>query len=108
VRNDFITMVLENGTTLRVEATPSTDEDVALSTFRFADLRTSVIALAEAVSGILEEVSPTSATAEFGIAVGVETGKLTALLVQGTGAANLKISLTWERSKDDGDGSRSA
>jgi hypothetical protein len=31
-----------------------------------------------------------------GLGVGVEAGQLTALLVKGSGKANLKITLTWE------------
>jgi hypothetical protein len=43
-------------------------------------------------------VQPSKATVEFGIELGIEPGKLTALLVQGTSKANLKINLEWRLS----------
>lgn len=35
------------------------------------------------------------ATVEFGIEIGLEAGQLTAMLVKGTGKANIKITLEW-------------
>ena len=34
-------------------------------------------------------------TVEFGLRVGLETGGLTALIVKGTGNANMKVTLEW-------------
>jgi hypothetical protein len=43
----------------------------------------------------LKKVKPKKASVEFGLEVAVESGKLTTLLVKGTGTANLKIALEW-------------
>ena len=36
-----------------------------------------------------------------GVEVGVESGALTTFLVQGTGTGNIKVTLEWEREKDE-------
>ena len=43
----------------------------------------------------LQKVKPRAASVEFGLEIGIESGQLTALLVKGTGTANLKITLEW-------------
>ena len=50
----------------------------------------------------LQKAKPRKAVVEFGLEIGLESGKLTTLLVQGTGTANLKIALEWG-SVDDND-----
>jgi hypothetical protein len=40
-------------------------------------------------------VQPKKATVEFGVEVTVKSGKLTALIVEGEGKGNLKITLEW-------------
>jgi len=44
---------------------------------------------------MLKEIKPRSGSLEFGVQVAVQSGKLTALIVQGTATANLKITLQW-------------
>jgi hypothetical protein len=58
-------------------------------------IRTAIEGLSHVVQEALASAKPDRATVEFGLEVGVESGKLTALWVKGTGTANLKISLTW-------------
>ncbi len=48
----------------------------------------------------LARVKPTKASVELGLEIGVEAGQLTALLVKGTGKANLKITLQWDFAPD--------
>ena len=55
-------------------------------------------------------MQPKKATVEFGVEVTVKSGKLTALIVEGEGKGNLKITLEWggwhpRRRKTDGDSS---
>jgi|FaiFalDrversion2_1042247.scaffolds.fasta_scaffold23098_2 hypothetical protein len=49
----------------------------------------------QALSESLQAIKPARATVEFGIQLAVESGKLTALLVKGTGSASLKVTLEW-------------
>jgi hypothetical protein len=45
----------------------------------------------------MAKVAPTKPSVEFAIEVGLESGKLTALWVKGTGTANLKIAMEWSK-----------
>ena len=46
--------------------------------------------------GVLDNWQAQKATVEFALELGVEAGKLTALIAKGTAKASLKVSLTWE------------
>jgi hypothetical protein len=73
----------------------------ALSSIRDEEFKKRVESVARSVADILQKISPTKATAEFSIEVAVESGELTALLVKGSGTANLKVTLEWEGAKAD-------
>ncbi|MEV7282498.1 CU044_2847 family protein [Streptomyces sp. NPDC093111] len=45
----------------------------------------------------LHQAAPDRAVVEFGCQLGVQAGKLTALVVQGTASANLKVTLEWSK-----------
>jgi Trypsin-co-occurring domain 1 len=95
-RTAVIPVSLPNQQTLRVEATAlGGDEDVAFTTRPFVEMLGAVEGLVAAVSSALAKVSPKKTTLEFGVEVGVEGGQLVALLVKGTGKANLKLTLEW-------------
>ncbi len=63
----------------------------------FTSVMSTVEGIAEAVSISAEKSSAFDMTVEFGLKLGVESGKLTSLFVKGTGEANLKITLKWVR-----------
>ena len=46
----------------------------------------------------LDRAAPDRATVEFGCQLGLEAGKLTALVVQGTTSASLRVTLEWTKS----------
>ncbi|MFE1228563.1 CU044_2847 family protein [Streptomyces sp. NPDC058745] len=46
----------------------------------------------------LHRAAPDRATVEFGCQLGLESGKLTALIVKGSATANLRVTLEWDRS----------
>jgi hypothetical protein len=95
-----IPVSLPNGQTIRVEATALGDDDGLerpnLTVHTFDAVIGAIEGVAGAVQAALEKVRPKKTTVELGLEVGLEAGQLTALLVKGTGKANLKISLTWE------------
>ncbi|SRR5258708_7523116 len=62
------------------------------------ELRKPIEAIANTLAGVLQKVSPTKATAEFAVEIGLEAGKLTALLCKGSGKANIKVTLEWSGS----------
>lgn len=99
-----VPMLLPNGVEIRVEASaPSNPEsDVAYSPITDAlqldNIRGAIEGIAQLVTQAIEKVAPTKASVEFAIEVGLESGKLTALWVRGTGTANLKIAMEWSKS----------
>ena len=51
--------------------------------------------IASTLKATMDKVAPEKASVEFGIALELESGKLSALLVQGTASSSLKVTLTW-------------
>jgi len=49
----------------------------------------------QAIAEPINRAKPSKATVKFGMELAVESGKLTAMLVKGSGKANLEISLEW-------------
>lgn len=102
-RSEIISAELEDGISISIQATPLGGEELAGSlpgTRAFKEVTDTVESLARAMIGTLKKVKPRTATVEFGLQIGVESGKLTALLVKGTGNANLKITLEWGEIND--------
>ena len=100
-RSQLIEVQLEDGTRIKVSATTlggSQNVSDKSSIFSFDEIANTIGSIAKSISGVLQQVKPDKATIEFGIEVGVESGKLTALLVKGTTTANLKVSLEWNHS----------
>ncbi|PSM48460.1 hypothetical protein C7Y66_14660, partial [Chroococcidiopsis sp. CCALA 051] len=59
--------------------------------------------VAEAIEGVvqmitipIQKVRPKKATVKFGMEMAVESGQLAAVIVKGSGKANLEITLEWE------------
>ena len=53
--------------------------------------------IANQIGKTLEKAKPKKASVELGIEFGIKDGALVALIARGSGKANLKISLEWER-----------
>lgn len=65
-----------------------------------ADLREAlapVTDVAELVRERLESLTATRATVEFGVSFSARSGKLTALVFEGSGQASLTVTLEWQR-----------
>jgi Trypsin-co-occurring domain 1 len=92
-----VPVVLSGGRTIKVEATVigGPQKVGILESQPFQDLLGAVEDLGITFSESLRKAKPTKGSIEFGVEVGLEAGKLVALLCQGTGKANLKITLEW-------------
>jgi hypothetical protein len=62
----------------------------------FEGVRSTVSAICGDLARAWEAVKPSEATVEFALKLAVKSGKLTGLLVDGSGEAGLKITLTWK------------
>jgi hypothetical protein len=92
-----IPITLPNGALIQVEVTPhgsSREADVAsiadMAEHTWEDVTRAIEGMAQWLWEMLEKVHPTKAAVEFGIEISLEPGKVMALLVQGSGKANLK------------------
>ena len=66
------------------------------STPAFDEISSTIEGIAKTVVTTLRKIRPSKGIVEFGLQIAVESGKLTTLLVKGSGAASLKITLEWE------------
>lgn len=96
----IVRAVVANERTIAIEVTPieggqPVDERVANLPKDFGQLADSIEAISRSLYEAIKKVAPKKASVEFGVEVGLESGQLTALLVKGTGKANLKVTLEW-------------
>ncbi|MDJ0570676.1 MAG: CU044_2847 family protein [Pleurocapsa sp. MO_192.B19] len=95
----IIPVELSDGTVVKVEATPIGEQRVAVQTRQFKEAMTTIKSIAQEVAGTVQDikqhVAPSKMSVELGIKIGIESGNLTALIVKGTGEANLKITMEW-------------
>ena len=95
-RQEIVPVQLANGVRMHVEATVLRgEEEVAFKVLSFKEVTDTIESIAASVIAAMERVKPKKAGVEFGLEIAVEAGQLTALLVKGTGKANLKITLEW-------------
>jgi len=89
--------MLPNGEPLLVETEArETLESTGFAAAQFEGIIGAIEGIALGVQSALAKVKPTKASVELGLEIGVEAGQLTALLVKGSGRANLKITLQWD------------
>lgn len=96
----IVRAVVANERTIGIEVTPieggqAIDERVANLPKDFGQLVNSIEDISRSLYEAIKKVGSKKASVEFGVEVGLESGQLTALLVKGTGKANLKITLEW-------------
>lgn len=95
-RQELIPVKLANGVEMRVAATVlGGEEDVALKLLSFEEITDTLEGIVGSLNAALQKIKPKKASVEFGLEVAVESGKLTALLVKGSGTATLNITLEW-------------
>jgi len=96
---EIVPTILENGAVISIEATRKGGEEDAsafnLTSIPFDEITHAIEGVTESLVKTLQRVKPQRASIELGIAFGIESGTLTAVLVKGTGDANLKITLEW-------------
>ena len=93
-----IAVALESGRRMLVEATFQGEEQVSVSLLKFQRLSEAIGEIARSIAATVESVKPDAFELEFGVDASVDSGELTALLVKGSGTANIKVTLRWGKS----------
>ncbi len=73
------------------------EEVGVLESLPFDQVTELLAGIASGIGKTLDKAKPKKASIELGVEFGLEAGKLVALIARGTGKANLKIRLEWER-----------
>jgi hypothetical protein len=93
----IIEVELSDGSRVKVEATPVGEQQIAVQARPFREVISTIETISNELSETLQKVRPTKASVKFGLEIAVEAGKLTTLIVQGSGKANLEITLEWDK-----------
>lgn len=93
-----IPVQLSNGAVIKVEVSNLGREDVSSDTLPFDDIALALEGITTSIKKTLEKAKPRKATVKFGLEASVESGKLTAIILKGSGKANLEITLEWSDS----------
>lgn len=92
----IIPVSVEDKRTIYVQATVlGGEQDIAVRLPSFEGVSDAIEGIAKSLTRTMEKVKPRKATVEFGLELAVESGKLTALLVKGSGTASLTVTLEW-------------
>ncbi len=98
-KTKIIPLKLADGTIIKVEVTPIGEQPVSSETRVFQQATTIIKSIAEDVAGTLQKINqtvkPDKFSVKLGLQIGVESGELTALIVKGTGTANLEVTMEW-------------
>jgi hypothetical protein len=94
-RLEKIPVQLPNGTVIKVEVSQMGREDVAFDVKPFTEITDALEGIVGAIAGTLQKVQPDKASVKFGLELAIESGQLTAIIVKGSGKANLEITLEW-------------
>ena len=66
-----------------------------LGALPFSDVTNALEAMGRELASTLSRISPQKAKVELGLELGLEAGKLVALIANGSAKANLKVTLEW-------------
>lgn len=95
-RQQIVPVQLPDQVKIQVEAIVlGGEEDVSFRVQSFQGVIDAIESIASAMDTAVQKIKPDKASVEFGLEMAIESGELTALLVKGSGTANLKISLEW-------------
>jgi len=96
MHNETIPVQLPNGATVKFEITQTGREDVGFDVKQFQPVADAIEGVVQMIATPIQKVRPKKATVKFGMELAIESGQLTAVIVKGSGKANLEITLEWE------------
>jgi len=101
-RTKPITVKLDDKTTIQFETTLQrgekdiSDEKIIMEYEKFS---MSVEKIASKTLEPLKKLNAKKVTLKMGLSLGLESGAITAMLVKGTGNANMEVTIEWENDK---------
>lgn len=99
-RTERVPVQLPNGVVAKIEVTQTGREDVGFDVKQFQPVADAIEGIVQMIAAPIQKVKPRKATVKFGLELAIESGQLTAVIVKGSGKANLEISLEWEREEE--------
>jgi Trypsin-co-occurring domain 1 len=94
-RSETVPVQLPNGSIVKIEVTVIGREDVSFSAIQFQPIADAIEGVIQMIATPIQKVKPKKATVKFGMELAIESGALTAVIVKGSGKANLEITLEW-------------
>jgi hypothetical protein len=94
-RSESVPVQLPNGAIVKFEVTSTGREDVAFDSKQFQPVAEAIEGVVQMIATPLQKAKPRKATVKFGMELAIESGQLTAIVVKGSGKANLEITLEW-------------
>jgi Trypsin-co-occurring domain 1 len=95
-RSKTVPVQLPNGAIVKVEVSTTDREDVSFDPKQFQPVADAIEGVVQMIAAPIQKVKPKKATVKFGMELAIESGQLTAVIVKGSGKANLEITLEWE------------
>ncbi|MEH2272661.1 MAG: CU044_2847 family protein [Nostoc sp.] len=100
---EIVKVQLPNNKEVQFEVTRPLDgkQDISATNqiLPFDEITDAIEGMVEAIKDTLSRAQPQKASIKFGVKVGFESGKLTALIVKGSSEANLEITLEWSQAQ---------
>ena len=95
-RSDTVPVQLPNGAIVQVEVTKTGREAVSFDPKQFQPIADAIEGVVQMIAAPVQKAKPKKATVKFGMELAIESGQLAAVIVKGSGKANLEITLEWE------------
>ncbi len=96
-RSETVPVKLPNGALVKFEVAQTGREDVAFDVKSFEPVAEALEGIVQMIAVPIQKVRPKKTTVKFGMELALEAGHLTAVIVKGSGKANLEITLEWVR-----------
>lgn len=97
-----ISAKLDDNTTIQIETSlPKGEADISDEKLELEYKKFSLVAekIASQTIEPLKKLKAKKVTLKMGLSIGIESGSLTAIIVKGTGNANMELSIEWENDK---------
>lgn len=101
-RTKPISVKLDENTTVQIETTiPRGEKDISDTkmVMEYEKFSMSVEKIASQTLEPLKKLQAKKVTLKMGLSLGLESGGLTAMIVKGTGNANMEVTIEWENDK---------